>query len=260
MSTATVPYGDTLDISQTSRVPMTRLIKVELRKMVDTRAGLWLLITIGAITGIATLIFGLVAKDNDRTFGAFLAFAGIPQGFLLPVLGILLITQEWGQRTAMVTFTLEPHRSRVLAAKIYAALILALIAMIVAFAFAGLSTSVFGGTDRWNDFEALDIAKIALVQGAGTLQGLSYGLLFLSSATAIVTYFVLPQVVSIVVNVWSAISDKAAWIDFGTAQGPLFDSGNPNSTEWAQLALTGFVWVVIPFAVGMWRMLNAEFK
>ena len=38
-------------------------------------------------------------------------------GILLPVLGILLVTSEWSQRTAMVTFTLEPSRSRVIAAK-----------------------------------------------------------------------------------------------------------------------------------------------
>ena len=44
---------------------------------------------------------------------------------LLPVLGIMSVTSEWSQRTAMVTFTLEPSRSRFLAAKFVGTLIVA---------------------------------------------------------------------------------------------------------------------------------------
>ncbi len=261
MSTTTYEPG-VLDIAHTSRVPLTTLVKVELRKMVDTRAGMWLLIIIGAVTGIATLIFGLVAPDSSRNFGAFIAFAGVPQSFLLPVLGILLITQEWGQRTGMVTFSLEPHRGRVIGAKVLAALVLSVAAIVLAFAFASLATVVFGGTDAWSGFAGVDVISLVFAQVAGTVQGLAYGLLFLTSAAAIVTYFVLPQVVTIVVNVWPWISDKASWIDFGTAQGPLFDFGGngPSGEEWSQILVTGFVWVVLPFAVGLWRVLRAEIK
>ena len=38
----------------------------------------------------------------------------------MPVVGILLVTSEWTQRTAMISFTLVPHRSRVLLAKLLA--------------------------------------------------------------------------------------------------------------------------------------------
>ena len=116
----TTTYAGTLDVSTTTRPPMSRLVKVELRKMVDTRAGMWLMITIAAVTVVATTIFGLAGHDEDRTFYNFMQFAGAPQGILLPVLGILLVTQEWSQRTAMVTFTLEPQRSRTLIAKVCA--------------------------------------------------------------------------------------------------------------------------------------------
>lgn len=259
MST-TIPYGATLDVSKTPAVPLSRLVRVELRKMVDTKAGLWLLIAMGSITGLATLIFGLVAHDGDRNFDSFEKFAAIPQGLLLPVLGILLITQEWSQRTAMVTFTLEPHRGRVIAAKIYAALLLAVVAMAVMFAWTFLATAIFGGTGAWDSFEGIVFLKAAILQIGGTLQGLAFGLLLLSSAGAIVTYFVFPQVYSIVVNVVPAIQDKAAWLDFGTAQGPLIELGHVTGEEWSQLLVTGLVWVALPFAVGLWRMLRAEFK
>jgi ABC-2 type transport system permease protein len=260
MSATTVNPSVTLDVSTTLKVPMSRLVRVELRKMVDTKAGMWLLIGIGAITGIATLIFGLVAHDSQRNFDSFEKFAAIPQGLLLPVLGILLITQEWSQRTAMVTFTLEPHRGKIISAKIYAALLLAVAALVVMFAWCFLATWIFGGTGAWDSFDGLTIAKAAILQIGGTIQGLAYGLLLLSSAGAIVTYFVFPQVYSIVVNVIPAIEDSAAWIDFGTAQGPLIDSGSLSGEEWTQLAVTGIIWVVIPFLVGLWRVLRAEVK
>ncbi len=261
MSTTTaLPYGDTLDLSNTVKVPFSRLVRIELRKMVDTRAGMWLLIAIAVITALATVIFGLAGHAVDRNYGNFAAFAGVPQAFLLPVLGILLITQEWGQRTAMVTFTLEPHRGRILSAKVAAALILSMVAFALALAFAALSTLAFGGPDRWSNFRLLDVATIALAQGLGTLQGLSYGLLLLSSASAIVAFFVVPRVIALVTNLWPLLSDKAAWLDFGTASGPLYGDKSPTSTEWAQIAVTGFVWVIVPFTIGLWRMLRAEVK
>ena len=249
-----------LDLTGTTRPPMSRLVKVELRKMVDTRAGMWLLITIAAVTVLATTIFGLAGHDEDRTFYNFMQFAGAPQGVLLPVLGILLVTQEWSQRTAMVTFTLEPHRSRTLAAKVYAALIVGLVAFVIAVGVGALATVVFGGTDPWREVGAVDFLKFGILQFSGILQGLAFGLLFLSSAFAIVLYFVLPTAFSILFNTVPALVDSAPWIDFGTAQGPLGDPGNLSGKEWTQLAITGTIWVILPFVAGLWRMLRAEVK
>ena len=258
MSATTLPV--TLDISQTPRVSLSRLVKVELRKMVDTRAGMWLLITIGAVTVIATTIFGFAGHDGDRTFYNFMQFAGAPQGFLLPVLGILLVTQEWSQRTGMVTFSLEPHRARVLSAKVYAALLIGVAAFVIAVGVAALATVLFGGTDPWRDLGAVDFLKFGILQVTGLLQGLAFGLLFLNSAFAIVLYFVLPTVFSILFNTVPALTDSAPWIDFGTAQGPLGEVGSLTGTEWAQLGLTATWWVILPFVAGLWRVLRAEVK
>lgn len=259
MSTTTYEPG-VLDVASTPKTPTSRLVQVELRKMVDTRAGMWLMITMAVVTVIAVTIFGFAADDTEKTFRNFLAFAGTPQGFLLPVLGILLVTQEWGQRTAMVTFALEPHRGKVLAAKVYAALLIGVGAFLVAIAVAALATVVFGPSGAFGSVEPIDFFKYGLLQVAGILQGLAFGLLLLNSAAAIVLYFVLPTVFQIVSNVWSFVADKAAWIDFGTAQAPMHDQGNPTGQEWAQLAFTATIWVVIPFALGAWRMLRAELK
>jgi ABC-type transport system involved in multi-copper enzyme maturation permease subunit len=260
MSTATAPYGATLDVSNTPRVPMSRLIKVELRKMTDTKSGMWLMITMGGVAVVASTIFGLAGHDQDRTFYNFMQFSGAPQGFLLPVLGILLVTQEWSQRTGMVTFSLEPHRGRVLWSKVVAALLVGLAAFVIAVAVAFLATTIFGGHDPYRDFGGIDIAKFGFLQVTGILQGLAFGLLLLNSAAAIVLYFVVPTVFSILFNVVPALQDSAPWIDFGTAQGPLQDSGSLTGTEWARLAVTGTIWVILPFLAGLWRVLRAEVK
>ena len=104
----------TLDVSQTARVPFGRLVSVELRKMFDTRAGRWLLISIAASTALVLVIqlWVVLAQDLTVTFNDFAGGANIPMNILLPVLGVMSVTSEWSQRTAMVTFTLEPSRSR----------------------------------------------------------------------------------------------------------------------------------------------------
>lgn len=260
MSTTTVVPG-TLDISGTPRVPLSRLIKVELRKMVDTKAGAWLLGVIAFVTLAAIVIFGLAAADEDKTFGNFSAFAGTPQGFLLPVMAILLITQEWTQRTAMVTFALEPHRERVLASKVLGALVIGIGMFALALAFAAGASAVFGGDGAFDDFAFADIGAFGLLQILGVLQGLAFGLLLLNSAAAIVSFFLIPTIFSIVANVWTALDDAKGWIDFGTAQAPLMDGADTlTGQEWAQLAFTAFLWVILPLTAGAVRMLRAELK
>lgn len=249
-----------LDLSTTTRVPVTRLIKVELRKMVDTRAGLWLVIAVVAITALITLIFMLNATKDERTFIDFMGVMATPQGFLLPVLGILLVTQEWGQRTGMVTFALEPNRTKVIAAKVLAALIFGVLAVLVAVAFAALGTVVSGGPEAWAGIGADDFAKFALLQLTGVLQGLAFGLIFLNSAAAIVTYFVLPVAFSIVASLWSALNDIAVWVDLATSQQPLFAGENLSGEQWAQLGTGLLIWVVLPFLAGLIRVLRAELK
>ncbi len=262
MSTAapSTQQRHTLDVSATSKVPLARVVKVEMRKMVDTRAGLWLIIAIIAITALITVIFMLTADDGDRTFTNFMGIMATPQGFLLPVLGILLVTQEWSQRTGMVTFTLEPHRGKVITAKVFAALIYGLLAVVVAIVFATLGTLASGGPDAWVNIGPDDFAKFALLQGTGVLQGLAFGLIFLNSAAAIVTYFVLPIAFSIVASLWSALSDIAPWVDLGTSQQPLFSGQNLTGEEWAQVATGTLIWVVLPFVAGLVRVLRAEVK
>jgi ABC-2 type transport system permease protein len=163
----TAPHGSiapgTLDLTSSSPVPLTRLVKVEMRKMLDTRAGMWLIIAIIALTAVITVIFFFAADDKDRTFINYMGVMATPQGFLLPVLGILLMTQEWSQRTGMVTFTLEPRRAKVITAKVLAALAFGLLAVVLAIALAALGAAVSGAPDAWKNIGLDDVGKFALL-------------------------------------------------------------------------------------------------
>ena len=170
------------------------------------------------------------------------------------------MTQEWTQRTGMVTFTLEPHRGKVITAKVLAALGFGLLAVLLALVLASLATAVSGAPDAWKNIGLDDVGKFALLQVSGVLQGLAFGLIFLNSAAAIVTYFVLPIAFSILTSVWTALADAQPWIDLGTSQQPLFSADVMSGEEWAQLAVGTLIWVVLPFLLGLWRVLRAELK
>ena len=87
-----------------------RLVAIELRKMVDTRAGFWLSAGVVAATAVVVLISMLTGPAGVHDLARTLKFALQPSAFLLPVTGILLVTGEFSQRTAMTTFALVPSR------------------------------------------------------------------------------------------------------------------------------------------------------
>ena len=68
-------------------------------------------------------------------------------GYFLPIIIIMLVTSEASQRNGLVTFTLEPKRSRVVVAKFVAGLLLAAAVMVLAFLLAVLGT-LLGAADR----------------------------------------------------------------------------------------------------------------
>ncbi|NHC24034.1 ABC transporter permease [Nocardioides sp. IC4_145] len=253
----------TLDVSGTPKVPFTRLVGVELRKIYDTRAGRWLLGAIVLITAAIMTIFFFATDAPDRTFGNFIGISATPQGFLLPVLGVLLVTSEWSQRTAMVTFALEPSRGKVIAAKTIAALLFGIAAFVAALAVAALCTLLGGAEGGFDGIEGTLFGLFLALQLFTILQGVAYGLLLLNTPAAIVTLFVAPIASTIVFNLVSALRDLAPWLDLSTAQAPLFESfGGAGLTgeQYAQLGTTTLIWIVIPFVLGWLRVLRAEVK
>lgn len=257
-----------LDLSRTAPVPFSRLVKVELRKMVDTSAGFWVLVATAVVTALVMTIQIAVGatQDMNLTYHSFAAGANIPMGVFLPVLGIMSVTSEWGQRTALTTFTLTPHRGRLIAAKFANTLILALAAVVIGLglgAGATLVSSLLTGTDAGWDIGIGDAAAFALLHVLGLATGFAFGALLLNTAGAIVTYFVysfvLPGLFELGAQLIGWFGDIRPWIDFSNAQSPLMEGGITGE-QWAQLGVSSLLWFFLPLALGLRRVLRAEVK
>ena len=256
MSTVTSTATPTLDISGTSRVPFGRLITVELRKMADTRAGMWLLLAIGLITAAIVTIFYFAAPDEQRTFLNFMGATATPQGFLLPVLGILAVTSEWSQRTGLTTFALVPERERVIGAKVIAAIALGLGAVVACLLTAAIGNLIVGGS--W-DLNSSLLGNAAVFEVAGMLGGVAFGLVFMNSALAIVLYYLLPTVWTILGETIHALDKPADWLDTSRTMQPLVDD-QMTGQAWAHLGTSVAVWVGVVLLIGLWRLRRTELK
>jgi ABC-type transport system involved in multi-copper enzyme maturation permease subunit len=239
MSVATAPA--TLDVSHTPAVPFGRLVRVELRKLADTRAGRWLLISIAALTVLVLIIQMAVVLGQDLhpKFLDFLQGMNTPMGVLLPVLGVMSVTSEWSQRTAMVTFTLEPSRVRVVAAKFVSILLISALALVIGLVLGSLANVMYGA---FSGHEVVwgSVGKYAVYYLMLYVFGMATGFAF---AAALMDWF----------------KSLQPWIDFNTDQNNLIDA-TIHGKDWAQLVVSGFIWLVVPLAIGIWRIRRAEVK
>ncbi len=243
-------------------VPFARLTLVELRKQLDTRAGRWLLIVI-AVVALAAVTILFFVEGGNHAFGDYLGFTAYPIGLLVPIIGILAATSEWSQRTALVTFTLEPRRVRVALAKMVSSVGTGLASVVVSVALAAavtaLAVAVRGADSDWSVPGAV-WAGLVLFMVLGILQGVAFGLVLLNTPAAIVAYFVLPTVWTILWATVSALRDAAGWLDLGATMEPLMSGDWLSGDQWARLATSVAVWVVLPLLAGIWRITRSEVK
>ena len=242
-----------------ARPGLPRLAAVELRKSADTRAGFWLLLVIVLLAVAVVVLQSVFAEDEiDRTFEALLRSATEVVALILPVLGILLVTSEWSQRTGLTTFALVPQRERIIGAKTIGAAILTLAAVAACLVIAATGNAIHGG--NW-DLGLGELGRYTLFELITMLGGLAFGLAFMNSALAIVMYFAIPIGWSILGETIAALDKPADWLDLGRPMAILAD---PNlamtGTNWAQLATASSVWVGLVLAIGLIRLRRTELK
>ncbi len=258
MSATTLPTRMRVDAAGVHARPgLGRLAAVELRKTVDTRAGFWLQAVTIAITVIAVIVRATLGDAADHTFAAVLDIAVKPAAVLLPIAGILLVTSEWSQRTGMVTFTLVPARSRILGAKLIASLILALamLTISVAVAAAGVLVTSPGVDGTWTHLAPL-IAQSVVYLTTGMVIGVAFGAILLAPTPAMVALFTLPTAWSALASL-SYFADAAPWLDTRLALGPL-PQEVLSPTQWAHAGTALALWMLIPLAIGTWRIIRRE--
>jgi hypothetical protein len=266
------PTAAGIDAGKTPRIPLARLVRVELRKLVDTRSGRWLLIVQALLIVLAsTILVVLVAAYDERiALMDFTGVSGAVMAFLLPIMGIMAVTSEWSQRTNMTTFTLEPRRERVLVAKLLAAVSAAVLSVVVAIGVGYVMSAIaaVAGVDvDWSaDLEIL--AGFALTQVLGLSIGFAFGTLLLNTPAAIVCYLafitVVPAVLAVGGEAIGWFADVRPWLDYTQAQLPLTDSGLAaaergfDAVHWGHFAVSGGVWFLLPLVLGFARTLRAE--
>jgi ABC-2 type transport system permease protein len=238
------------------RAGLPRLSRIELRKMADTRAGFWLLLVVELLAIAIVTITLIWGEEKDQDLASLFNGTLWVVSLLLPVLGILAVTSEWSQRTGLTTFALVPERGRVIAAKLMAAVVLAVAATAACLVTAAAGNLIAGGS--WS----LSLAAVAhgtLFEVLGLVGGVAFGLVFLSSALAIVLYYVLPTVWAILGETIHALDKPADWLDTSRTLAPLVDGGM-TGRAWAQLATSLALWLGVVLLIGLWRLRRTELK
>ena len=247
-------------------VPMTRLMKVELRKMFDTRAGFWLMASVGILSVLATAATILWAPDEAIDQETFASAIGIPLSVILPIIGLLSITSEYSQRTGLTTYTLVPWRGRVVLSKVLVTIAIGVAAMFVALAVGALGNllgSAITGIDPVWNVTVTEFATIVLANVIGMLMGFMLGVLTRSSAVAVVCYFVysfvLPTALAALASFQEWFRDLQPWVDVNYAVMALY-SDTVTAENWQQIGVTTLVWLWVPLAIGLRTVLRAEVK
>jgi ABC-2 type transport system permease protein len=258
MSTAAVTLEPRLaDRSVDSRPSLARLTAVELRKSVDTRAGFWLQLGIVGLMITFAILQAVLGHASDHTLHDILASTLFPSYVFLPIVGILLVSSEWSQRTTLITFTLVPERTRVLVGKLGAGILLAFAAVVLSLALAVVATAFADpGLPRTWSLPGTLLGQELILMVAAMIMGLAYGAVFLSSAPAIVASFALPLAWSALGSI-SALTGTARWLDSGRSFEPMTDHVM-NGSEWARVGTTLAVWMMLPVLIGLWRIARNE--
>ena len=268
MTATTISPDTTAPARRVARpIPTTRLVKVELRKMFNTRSGFWMLVSIGVLSPIAAGSVIIFAPDRDVTYETFTRASGFPMSVILPMIAILAVTSEWSQRSGLTTFTLVPSRGRVIGAKAIATLLVGLGSVAVAFAVGALGNlagSALAGVDTVWDISLSMAPQMVLGNLVGMAIGFTLGVVLRNSAAAIVGYFVvslvMPGILVLLAQVRSWFEDLQPWIDWNETQVALFEGATNTGEEWAMLGSTTMIWIVVPLVVGLLSLRRSEVK
>jgi hypothetical protein len=168
------------------------------------------------------------------------------------------MTAEWSQRTAMTTFTQEPRRGRVLAAKVVTGMGISLAGAACALGVTELVVTVARAAGRdiatgWNWPQLAGFVVFVLLTSA---IGIAFGALLHNTAVAIVSYFALGGALSLLMI--PTLQAAGNWINTGQTYDWVLNG------QWTghagQITISTLLWVVLPLAAGTVRTLRREVR
>jgi hypothetical protein len=236
-----------------------KLVTIELRKSVDTRSGRVLIAGI-LLLALAALTWQFThMPKGDAGFEGFLGAASTGVMLLLPVIGVMAMTSEWTQRTALTTFTLSPRRVRVQLAKFVSAVVLSVVVMTAVVALALVSTALAGGiTDHAASYAGFGglLAGAYLTVALNVVMGAAFGAVIPQTAVAILVYFIAPTAWSLAGP--ALFKDNANWLDVFGALGRIAERDLHGMVPETLVAVG--VWIVLPTVLGLWASSRREVK
>ena len=236
-----------------------KLVTIELRKSVNTRSGRVLIAAI-LLLAVAAIAWQLTHLPQGTVgFEGFLGAASAGPMLILPVIGVMAMTSEWTQRTALTTFTLSPRRVRVQLAKFVSAVVLSAVVTtaVVLLAFAG--TALAGATSgRGTSYAGLagQLAGGYLTVALNVVMGAAFGAVIAQTAVAILVYFIAPTAWSLAGP--ALFKDNANWLDVFGAFGRIAERDLHGMLPETLVAVG--VWIVVPTIVGLWASSRREVK
>ncbi|WP_277211682.1 hypothetical protein [Isoptericola croceus] len=247
-------------------IPLSRLIDVESRKLVDTRSSRWLLAAVPLLTLIVVTGVTLWGREDEVTFGMHTTTNMMPLELLLPLVAVLSVAGEWSQRAALTTFALVPRRGRVMVAKAAALLVVTLAATVTVVVLSAIGTAV---ATRVRGIEAvwdlpLDLAlRLAVANVVVVAFGFGVGVAIRSTAPAMVAYlgfmFVVPMLSSVVAGLWTWWAENGPWFDLSWSTS-FVTAPEISGDQWAQLATSALLWIVLPTVLAVRRLLRVEIR
>ena len=130
-----------------------------------------------------------------------------------------------------------------------------MLVMSVAVAAAGVLVTSPGVDGTWSHLAPL-IAQSAVYLTTGMVIGVAFGAILLASAPAIVALSTLPTAWAALASL-SYFADVAPWLDTRLALDPL-PREVLSATQWAHAGTALALWMLLPLAIGTWRIARRE--
>lgn len=229
---------------------MRNAIRSEWIKLRTARSNLVLLLLAAAVPVAFTILITATVRssdveDQDRFS---LLLAGVTIGYLLiAVLGVLIIGQEFRHTTIRVTFTAEPRRARVMAAKALVVAATALVVGVIATVFSyaignaimtsrGLDVTLAGST------QARAMVGSVLLFALYGLVGLGVGSIIRATAGAITLVVVWPLIVESIIK--GLLPKIGKWLPFNAGSQLTSTDTTINSSEALSPRAGGLVFLI----------------
>jgi ABC-2 type transport system permease protein len=234
------------------------VLRMELRKVVDTGGSRWvlasaLLLVVAAVLDALLAVRAAGAAAHGPLTGQQVGDLVRPAVLVLPVVGVLATTSEWSRRTALSTFVLVPRRGRVLAAQAVAAVLVVVAAALACCAVALLGALVVAQPAGLAAGAAAPVLTQAVVVAVlCTLAAVGLGALVGRTAPALLALAALP-VCAVVVSL--VPGSAGAWVDGYRAAEQVAQGA---VVSWPQAGTALALWVVLPLVAGTARWVRRD--